>query len=328
MTRLFAARPYIIAEVGSNWRTLEDCLESILAAKSAGADAVKFQAFNFAALYGLYNALDAGAETVLAISKCRLELDWLPKLKEKADECDIEFMCTAFSPDLVKAVDPFVSVHKVASSDAAWPQMLEAVGDTGKPVILSTGAKTAVEVKQALEVLDGARSVVLLYCVAAYPAVFADLDRMELLDVLYDKPFGFSDHTLGITAAVEASRRGATVIEKHFTAFPDLDTPDRPHSITSDDFKLMVDVIRDHHAAEVVASPEERDMLLRHNRRLIATRDIAEGETLTYGENFGAYRSLKDDVYGMSPFDWMSVEGRKAAQAIRRGDGIGYRDFV
>ena len=68
-------------------------------------------------------------------------------------------------------------------------------------------------------------------------------------------------------------------------------------------------------------------MYLRHNRRLIATCDIAVGETLTYGVNYGAYRSLKDDTRGLSPFDWERVEGRAASVSIAQGDSIGEGDF-
>lgn len=304
MTRLFEAKPFIIAEVGSNWETLEHCLESIRVAKECGADAVKFQAFNYKALYGFE------AEE----NPCSLPLNWLPHLKACADRHGIEFMCTAFSPDLVAAVDPFVEVHKVASSDAAWPQLLDAVAKTGKSVLLSTGAKSELEI--ALATCHFPDRVVPLYCVAAYPAGFVDFS------VMVDICGGFSDHTIGITAAVEAARQCAIVIEKHFTAFPDLKTPDREHSVTPAEFKVMVDFIRGTRKSEIGPTPEESAMLLRHNRRLIATRDIAVGEKLTYGETYGAYRSLKDDSQGLSPFDWEDVEGRPARESVARGDPI------
>ncbi len=311
MTRLFEANPYIIAEIGSNWRTLDDCFESIRVAKDCGADAVKFQAFTPEALYGLHGV--GSFEHVM-------RLDWLPRLRAKADEVGIEFGCTAFSPDLVAAVDPFVHWHKVASSDAAWPQMLEAVAKCGKPVLVSMGAKIPPQeqdIYDHLTTLMDLDLLVQMQCVAAYPADFTDLPSRYGYPHSYD---GLSDHTLGYTATVEAARRGAIVIEKHFTAF-DMDTPDRPHSLTPKQFKRMVDIIR----GRKVES-EEIPMYLRHNRRLIATRDISAGEVLKYGENFGSYRSLKDDTRGASPFDWDKVEGRMAKGSIGRGSTIVLRD--
>lgn len=324
MTRLFEAKPFIIAEVGSNHvgaqpEGLRQCIESIRAAKLAGADAVKFQAFTAEALYGP----GTGALTR------ELPLRWLPILKEAADKCGIELMCTAFSPELVAAVDPFVSVHKIASSDATWPQLLRAVGSTGKPVLLSCGAKTAPEIAQALTYLPVLSPVVLLYCVAAYPARQHNLIEMTALANTFKRRYGFSDHTRDIVwAPFSAAMAGASVIEKHFTAFPDLDSPDRPHSLTPDEFKLMVEYLRGQRRPELAPKPEERDMVLRHTRRLVATRAVSTGETLVYGENFGAYRSLADDVKGLSPFAWELVNGKKARTGLARGEGIGMEDFA
>lgn len=313
---VFKSKPYVVAEVGSNWRTLDDCLESIRVAKECGADAVKFQAFNHQALYGMgYNEQPGAIRLPLQYSDMpgSLSIDWLPHLANRAEGVGIDFACTAFSPDLVRAVDPYVKWHKVASSDAAWPQLLEAVKACGKPVVLSTGAKTADDVRRASHLLAVRCELVRMICVAAYPADFVNLDPF----VTGVAGLGLSDHTLGYTAAIEAARCGAVVIEKHFTAFPDLDTPDRPHSLTPAQFKAMMTLIREGKEPE-----QEGEMYLRHNRRLIATRDVAAGETLKYGENFGAYRSLRNDIRGASPWDWDKVEGKVAKVALVRGQGI------
>lgn len=327
MSRLFEAKPYIVAEVGSNWQTLEHAIASIGAAAAMGADCAKFQAFDYQSLYGIESLW----------MREQLDLAWLPALREKADACGIDFACTAFSPGLVAAVDPFVAWHKVASSDATWPQLLATVANTGKPAVMSTGAKSIGDIFAACQVFEGcpgwagarrADTLILLYCVAAYPASHVDLSVMRLLRDQLPFQVGFSDHSLGISLAIEAARQGATVIEKHFTAFPELDTPDRPHSLTPDEFRTMVEYIRGIRQPTIGPTPEERDMVLRHNRRLIATRDIAPGENLAYGVNYGAYRSLKDDTRGLSPFAWQQVEGTHATKAIARGDGIGPGDFA
>jgi sialic acid synthase SpsE len=300
---VFGAKPYIIAEVGSNFLDLDGCLRSIEVAKECGANAAKFQMFDSKTLFGFHDGIEC-----LSIPP-----DWLPTLAAKCADVGIDFGCTAFSPELVKAVDPYVKWHKVASSDAAWPQLLEAVKACGKPVLLSTGGKTDEEVVRASHMLAVKVPVVRLVCVAAYPADYVNLDPF----VSGTSGLGFSDHTLGYTATVEAARCGAVVIEKHFTAFPDLETPDRPHSLTPAQFTRMVDIIRGKEF-----ETEEGDMYRRHNRRLLATRDVAQGETLKYGENFGAYRSLHDDIRGASPWDWEKLEGKETKVALVRGQGI------
>jgi sialic acid synthase SpsE len=331
MTRLFEAKPYIIAEVGSNWQTFDHAKESISAAKAAGADAVKFQLFDYGDLYG-FNPNDE-LDTWHPMFQI---YEWMPKLKEKADACGIEFLCTAFSPELVEAVDPFVPIHKIASSDLNYPQLLKAVAKTVKPVLLSTGASNVNEIHYAYIQFMDPCEVVLMYCVSAYPARTVDLRVMNVIrDEFVDKypqcsvRTGFSDHTTDMVwTPLSAVLAGATVIEKHFTAFPELDTPDRPHSLTAEEFKFMVENLRGVRKPVIGPTPEEKDMVLRHKRRLIATRDIAVDECLAYGENFGAYRSLEDDSRGLSPFAWESVHGKKAQKEIKRGNGISTEDLA
>lgn len=328
MTRLFDAKPFIIAEVGSNWANFEQAKDSIAMAKACGADAVKFQLFSHRALYG-FNSPEvfpsAGA----------MDPHWIPRLKEKADACGIEFMMTPFSVEAVEDIDPFVEVHKIASSDLSHVHLLKAVAKTGKPILLSTGASSKGDVRMALDTLGHACAMktVLLYCNAAYPSRRHNLFLIEELRREYGRAVGFSDHSLDVIYAPLAAARthGAVVIEKHFTAFPQLDTPDRGHSLTVDEFKIMVSYIRGQRdGGGFNPTSEENAMILRHNRRLIATRDIRQGEHLKYGENFGAYRSLEDDTRGLTPFvleTEKTPQGKKATRAIAMGKGIGPGDF-
>lgn len=305
MTRLFDAKPFIIAEVGSNWRDLSSCLQSIRMAKNVGADAVKFQIFTFETLFGFVSDERMKHE----LPKC-----WLPELKRQAEGVGIEFMCTAFSPDLLRAVDPFVEVHKIASSDACWPDMLNAVKATGKPAIVSHGGKSDQESRMLME--DSPKNWEHLYCVAAYPADYVDIEDCWRWG-------GLSDHTLGYSAAVMAGTN-ARVLEKHFTAFPDLNTPDRPHSLTPDQFQDMVGLIR----GKECPQPQkcEAHMLLRNNRRLIATSDLKAGDKLDYNVNYGAYRTLEDDTRGAHPFAWEQMHGKTLKVDVQRGKGIALGD--
>jgi N,N'-diacetyllegionaminate synthase len=151
----------IIAEIGSNWHSLDDCLSSIALAKNCGADAVKFQAYSHDALYGyrlsraeLYHDEDANTLTARAVDiplAGTLPLDWLPTLKAKADSVGVEFMCSAFSVPLLNEVDKFVATHKVASAELTHIRMLERLREIGKPVILSTGASSMNDISIALK---------------------------------------------------------------------------------------------------------------------------------------------------------------------------------
>jgi sialic acid synthase SpsE len=211
--------------------------------------------------------------------------------------------------------------------------LLRAVAKTDKPIILSTGGSNSGDIRQALGVLgEAVERTMLMYCASAYPSRRHNLYIMPELQKVFGRPVGFSDHSTDVIYTPLAAHRqfGAVCIEKHFTAFPDLATPDRGHSLNVDEFKIMVDYIRGKRDGGINPTSEEKDMFLRHNRRLIATRDIAIGDSLKYGENFGAYRSLEDDTKGLSPFvltTKYSPEGRRATVAIARGKGVGPGDY-
>lgn len=308
--------PFIIAEVGSNWKTLDDCKNSVVLAAKTGADAVKFQAFTSEALYGM-NCIDIKT----------LPLEWLPALKAKADHNGIEFMCSAFSPELVEAVDPFVVIHKNASAELTHLRMLETYRRLGKPVIVSvgsTGTSLRNDIGIALQALGETPSV-LLYCVAEYPARTVYVESIAQMRKEWGRLIGFSDHTTDVACIPrEAVRQGACVIEKHVN-FAEVASPDSPHSLSTDEFRSMVNSIR-HPDTWLSTFISPADMIRRHNRRLIATRDIAPGDTLREGVNFGIFRSLKDAPSALSPWAINEVNGRVARNAIMAGDGIAPAD--
>lgn len=324
MTKLFTAKPFIIAEIGSNWTSFTEAKDSISFAKACGADAVKFQLFRWNDLYAV--GTDHGYEA----NRWNLDIDWLPKLKEKADACGIEFMCSAFSPELYDVIDPYVKVHKIASSECTFPHLLERVKSKGKPILLSTGASSKGDLAQAMQVLQGGPQVVMLYCSSAYPSAYYNLFQMQDLKKTFGVPVGFSDHSLDVVypALSALVHFDAVVIEKHVN-FAGHKTPDSGHSLSHEQFAFMCEILHGKRPyTEFNPQPEERDMFLRHNRRLIAIRDIHKGDAFRYGENFGAYRSLTDDSKGLIPFAWEEVvKSSGAKRDIRAGEGIAVSDF-
>ena len=309
--------PYIVAEIGSNWQTFEDCITSINLAKNCGADGVKFQLYNAPALYGNVPP-ELFPEGVMDPS-------WIPKLKTHCDAMGIEFMCSAFSPELLEVVNPYVNAHKVASAELTHVRMLQKLAQYKKPVILSTGASGDEDIKRALAAL-GCCPVILLYCVAAYPARSVRLDHIDDLRNRFGHLVGFSDHTTDTytspSCAIEKHR--ACLIEKHVN-FVDVRGPDSAHSLSTEEFRNMVQGLKGVRSL-ARQSPEERDMLIRHNRRIIAIRDIKPGEQLIEGKTHGIFRSLREDTHAFSPWMADEINGRTALKEIQAGCGIGPGD--
>jgi sialic acid synthase SpsE len=235
-------------------------------------------------------------------------------------------------------VDPYVNAHKVASAEATHIRMLERLREIGKPVILSTAAKGNTDIDRVVMTL-GDTPTVLLYCVGAYPARCVDLYQIHNLRVQFRRLAGYSDHSIDVeTIPPLASSHGAVVIEKHVN-FVGASGPDAPHSLNTDEFKRMVFAIQNQKYKAYVTpddvysefegiSSEDMGFVKRHNRRLIATRDIPEGAPVIEGENFGIYRSLVDDTRAASPWLIDRINGKSARRAIMAGEGIAPDDVA
>lgn len=299
---------YIIAEVGSNWKTEDDLVSAINKAKNAGADAVKFQYFTEGELYGPTYEIDKTFP--------------LSRLKLKSDAAaDIDLLCSAFSKEGVNQVDSFVAAHKVASSEMMHLRMLEVIKATGKPVILSTGAYPVADIQRVLTFL-GDYPVIPMHCNVSYPTKYVDTDKFQNIKSL--KPVvGYSDHTTSIDGVPLLFKSlGATVYEKHFNPLEYTDTADAPHSLNAAEFKAFVKTLR----GEPVSYSEERDAKLMFMRRIVATKDILPGEQLLEGVNMGIFRVRKPDANGVSPFAITTLEGKISLKKFSAGDGISSAD--
>jgi N-acetylneuraminate synthase len=339
---------FIIGEAGSNWRMgsrardLKMARALIDVAAAAGCDAVKFQTYRAETVYapgaGSSDYLSAvgNAEDIHAIFRdLEMPYELLGELAAYAREKSIAFMSTPFSVADARAVDPFVAVHKIASYELNHLRLLEFVGGTHKPVVISTGASELTEIGMALEVLRsaGAGPLCVMQCTAQYPA---GLDALHLrtLRTLADRfqvAVGLSDHSLDpSTGPVGAVALGARCIEKHYTLHKQLPGPDHLFALDPDQLAGMVRAIRDMETAlgdpQKGVRPTERELRSYAVRSLQALRPIRAGEPFLEGENFDILRPGKNRP-GMNPMRLAELKGRRALRDIPAGDGIGDGDF-
>ncbi len=302
-------KTYVVAEVGSNWKSIQDLFGAVQLAKACGADAVKFQYFTESELFGPVEEIDKDFP--------------LQQLREKANAAGIDFLCTAFSVKGLKEVDKFVPAHKVASSEMAHKRLLEAVKATGKPIILSTGAYFIKDIARTVKFLNGA-NVIIMHCNVQYPAKFVNLQKLKEIKDTFGGIVGFSDHTTSIDLVpLHMKSLGVTVYEKHFNPFGYADTPDAPHSLNTKEFETMVALFR----GSLVVFDEENEARLKHIRRVVALKEILPGETLKEGDNIGIFRSKILDANGLHPFGIEALEGKIIGHHKVRGDGISIMDL-
>ncbi len=220
---------FIIAEVGSATNgNFHLAKEMILEADHVNADAVKFQALESS----VHNS-------------------WAKRLKEIADDAEVELMVTPFDLKAVDAWDPYVKRWKIASAEAVNFELMDYAAATGKPLLVSTGMCSEEEVDAVWERVG--HGVGILHCVAEYPAPY---EHMNLNVIKWADYAGLSDHTVGTHMAIAAAGLGYEVIEKHFKPswknFARANAPyDPSHPDHGDfalyprDFAYMVRCIRD-----------------------------------------------------------------------------------
>lgn len=292
---------YIIAEIGVNHNGDIGLAHQLIdRARESGADAVKFQTFSTEALVRNNTKKAAYQETTTGggsqnemLKKLELTSENFTALKKHCDDSNIGFISTAFDQN---------SLSEIAKLDPVcfkWPSgeinniaFLRQVAALQKPVLLSTGMASLAEVATAVETLQerSLQDIVILQCVSNYPARIEDqnLRTIPAMSSAFGVPAGFSDHTIGFSAALAARALGMSVLEKHFTLDCQLQGPDHKASIEPEEFALMTRTLRQVEAAlgdgikRSIAA--EKNIKAVARKSLVFNRPLAEGHILKAGD--------------------------------------------
>lgn len=218
--------PFVIAEVSANHMgSFERAVELSCQAVLAGADAIKLQIFDPDRLAERRGGRDKVVTETLWSGQTLGDLYRAAHTPREWFEDLAAFhpgvFASAFDREDVEYLERFgCPAYKIASREAADVGLVSKAASTGKPLIISTG--TATDDQLGLSIAAAAKhtnQIALLYCVSEYPTPMEsiDFDEIKFLRRRFQLPVGFSDHTVGIEAAVEAVAAGACIIEKHIT---------------------------------------------------------------------------------------------------------------
>lgn len=333
--------PYVIAEIGANHNgDMQLCRRLIDAAKSAGADAVKFQSWTPSSLISKaeYQRNTTYSDTKKhfgsleeMVEKYQLDNAMHQEAAAYCNEVGIHFMSTPFSPrevDLLHALD--VPAIKVASMDINHPLLLEAIANTGRPVILSTGMSDLAEITRAINTVRkaGAEQIALLHCISIYPPApdTIHLRNIPMLEEAFGIPIGFSDHTLGTAVPLASVAMGACIIEKHFTL--DKDLPGWDHAISADpeEMAALCAQAREVHLAlgDTRRSVSKAELAKRKafRRRVVLARDVPSGHILTLDD-----LDFKRPGTGIHPDEYAYVVGRQVREALPADHELEWSDL-
>jgi pseudaminic acid synthase len=321
--------PYIVAEIsGNHIGDISIARELIVAAKQAGADAVKFQAYEADTItidcdkpdFIIKDGPWKGRKLHELYSKAQTPFAWFPQLFAWAKEVGITCFASVFDPSSVDMLEGLgCPAYKIASMEIVDIPLIQYAAKTGKPLIISTGMAAGMEVADAWEATSFSQTA-FLHCVSSYPTPIgkANLSGLKrLIDSGF--PMGISDHTDGWIAPVLAITLGARIVEKHLKRSRYDDTEDAAFSLTPEQFsKMAVECELAWYAMRApTATSEESSRQLR--RSLYAVADIKVGEALTTAN----VRSIRP-AYGLPPKELPNVLGKKAATDIERGTALAW----
>ncbi len=286
---------YIIAEIGINHNGDEDLAHKLIdEAAQTGADAVKFQKRHLPSLYPEEvlthpeNFEQSFQYMIPILKEIELSEAAFRRLKQHCDDLGLFFLCTPFDAVSLQFLESIGTMaYKVASADLTNIDLIEQICLTNKPMILSTGMSTWLEVEQTVNFLKEQQGqFALLHCRSVYPVWPREVNLRRITRLKdFGYPVGYSGHELGITVPLVAASMGASIIEKHITLDPSMSGPDHKSSLTPYEFKRMV---RDIHIADEAIGREKRFLLRGEvlnrelfGKSLVAARTINIGETIT-----------------------------------------------
>lgn len=332
---------FIIAELSANHNgSIDTAIETVKAAKRAGANCIKLQTFT--------------ADTITLDSKKKdfkinqgtlwdgqylhdlyktthLPWQWHEKIMEVAKEEELICFSSPFDPTSVEFLETLnVPAYKIASFEITDIPLIELVASKGKPIIISTGIAEEADIELALDACKrmGNHEVALLKCTSSYPAPIEEANMCMVRDLAerYKVISGLSDHTIGSIVPVVATALGAKIIEKHFIIDRSIGGADASFSMNEAEFKDMVKAVRQAESAIGVVDYTLTEKQLKGKdfaRSLYVVKDIKAGELITK-ENV---RSIRPG-FGIHPKYYKEVLGKKTAQNLDKGDPLHFDSLI
>ncbi|KAA6225433.1 MULTISPECIES: pseudaminic acid synthase [unclassified Campylobacter] len=330
---------FIIAELSANHAgDLDLALKSIAMAKKAGADAIKIQTYTPDSLtlncdkddFLIKGGLWDKRRLYELYESAKTPYEWHSQIFEAAQDNGILCFSSPFCQkdiEFLKRFDPVA--YKIASFEANDENFIRLIAKEKKPSIVSTGIATINELKKIKEIFEseGNENLMFLKCTSAYPALAQDLNLRAILSLKneFNVEVGLSDHSPGFLAPVMAVAFGARAIEKHFVIDKSIKSEDSAFSLDFDEFKSMVDAVRQAEKMLGEGSLELTQKGLKNRefaRSLYASANIKKGELFSL-ENVKSVRPN----FGLHPSFLSIILGKKATKNIEFGTALKESDF-
>jgi pseudaminic acid synthase len=323
---------FIVAELSANHNgKLETAIETIRAAKRAGADAIKLQTYTADTItidcdkddFIIKGTIWEGQKLYDLYKEAYTPWEWHESLFKVAKEEGLDCFSSPFDKTAVDFLETLdCPIYKIASFEITDIPLIEYTASKGKPIILSTGIATLEDIELAIETCRkaGNNQIALLKCTSSYPAPVEEANMSMIPE--FAKRFnvipGLSDHTMGSTVPVVATALGAKIIEKHFILDRSIGGPDASFSMNEQEFTEMVKAVREAEQAIGNVSYELTHKQIKgrdFSRSLYVVKDIKKGEVITEEH----VRSIRPG-FGGHPKELKNWLGKPSPEDFQKGD--------
>lgn len=325
---------FIIAELSANHNgSIDTAIETIKAAKRAGANCIKLQTYTADTLtidcdkndFLIKGTIWEGKNFYSLYKEAYTPWEWHEELMRVAKEEELVCFSSPFDKTAVDFLETLnVPAYKIASFEITDIPLIEYVASKGKPIILSTGIAEQADIELALEACRrmGNNDIALLKCTSSYPAPINEANMCMVRDLAerYNVISGLSDHTMGATVPIVATVFGAKIIEKHFILNRSVGGPDASFSMNEEEFTAMVKAVREAESAigKVDYTLTEKQAKGKDfSRSLYVVEDMKAGDVITENN----VRSIRPG-FGLHPKYYNQLLGQVVTKDIERGVAV------
>ena len=324
-------KTFIVAEMSANHNHHRDtAIDTIKAAKKAGADAIKIQTYTADTLtlnctkpdFMLGKGLWEGENYYSLYQKAYTPWEWHKEIYHVAKEEGLVCFSTPFDKTAVDFLEELDNpIYKIASFEITDIPLIRYIASKQKPIILSTGIAMEEDIRLALDTIyaEGNKDVTLLKCTSAYPAPIEEANLLTIPDMRnrFGCKVGLSDHSEGSAVPMTAVALGAEVVEKHFIIDRSIGGPDAAFSMNAEEFAKMVQDVRNvEKALGSVYYPTDPSKIKgrEFSRSLYIAEDMKAGDVITEQN----VRSVRPG-YGLHPKYLPELFGKKVKRNIEKG---------
>ena len=325
------SKVFIIAELSANHNgSIETAVETIKAAKRAGADCIKLQTYTADTItidskkddFLIKGTIWNGKNLYELYQEAYTPWEWHQAIFDEAENNGLICFSSPFDKTAVDLLESLgTPAYKIASFEITDIPLIEYVASKGKPIIISTGIAEEVDIELALDACRrmGNHDIALLKCTSSYPAPIeeANLIMIKELAERYGLITGLSDHTMGSTAPLVATCFGAKIIEKHFILDHSIGGPDASFSMDEAEFTAMVNAVREAEKAIGVVDYTLTDKQAKgkdFSRSLYVVQDLKKGDLITQDN----VKSIRPG-FGLHPKHYTQILGKMSNQDLEKG---------